>query len=218
MLNKNVKIHLSSGGQATQNSRFLLQFSVNQQKGFIGWAVCFMNSLLMDAGSQIPKACALASTFYVVLFIAAGLVLGNVYVALKALSPERPRPQDRQLPAHLRCIWLLGSLPASCRRPRRVRRAEAHCVGMLGPRAGISALSQASLSCRPYRCGLVQWLWHKKAKISSFIYLFLKLPSEPLPWYFQLMPQHGNYSVVIGLMASLRLLSAVWWKRGLLRL
>lgn len=63
-----------------------------------------MSLLPMDPGSKIPKICVLASKFYVVLFIEEGLVLGNIYVALKALSVEHPRPQDRQLPAHLRCI------------------------------------------------------------------------------------------------------------------
>lgn len=175
-----------------------------------------MNLLPVDAGSKIPNVCVLTSKFYVVLFIAEGLVLGNFYVTLKALSPEHPRPQDRQLPAHLRCVWLLGSLPASCRQPRRVWRDEAHCVGMLRPRAAISTSSQTSLSCRPYRFGLVQLSWREKAKISYFIYLFLKLPSEPLPWYFQVMLQHIIYSVAKGLMASPSLLSAVWWIWGLL--
>lgn len=127
ILNKNVKLHLSSGGEATQNSKFLLQFLVNQRKGFVGRAVCFMNLLPMDPGSKIPIVCVLASKFYVVPFIAEGLVLGNVYVALKALSEERPQPQDRQLLANLRCIWQPGNLPASCRQPRWVQRAEAHC-------------------------------------------------------------------------------------------
>lgn len=168
ILNKNVKLHLSSGGEATQNSKFLLQFLVNQQKGFVGWAVCFMNLLPMDPGSKIPKVCVLTSNFYVVPFIAEGLVLGNVYVALKALSEERPQPQDRQLLANLRCIWLPGNLPASCRQPRWGQRAEAHCG------AGISTSSQTSSSSRPYRFGLVQCLWCEKANISSFIFFFFQ--------------------------------------------
>lgn len=48
-----------------------------------------MNVLPMDPGSKIPKVHVLTSEFYV-LFRAEELLLGNVYVALKALSLECP--------------------------------------------------------------------------------------------------------------------------------